>query len=298
MARATVATSEQSCPDCGGPVVTASEAYCDDCGVVVEETIIDRGPEWRNFDDTEGNPARTGSGNTVRLHDHGRGSEIGYGDSGSTEIGNLRTWHKRCRRQGTERTLAHGLGETQRLARAVDCTHATTEDACVWMRRAHDRLDLNGVSLESVAAASVLLAARQADEPVTGDDVVEVSRIRGSEQDDYSRRSKEKKLWNMIREIGAEFGVLTTPPEPEVFVPRVCNDLCAPVRKRAVARCRRWQDHDVGNGRSPLLVAAAAVWTLADVTQKEVAEYVGCVPTTIRNIRNDAPDPDDLTTYF
>lgn len=294
MALATVATNEQNCPDCGGPVAVDGEAYCDDCGVVVDDAPIDHGPEWRSFSDERSkNPARTGLGNTVRLHDNGRGSTISHAHDGGVKTSRLRTWNKRCRAQGRERTLAAGLGETQRLARAVGCTHATTEDACVWMRRAHERIDLQGVSLESVAAASVLLAARQADEPVTGDDVVDVSRIRGSEQDDFSRRSKEKKLWNMIREVGAEFGVLTTPPEPEVFVPRVCNDLAVDARARAVARCRRWQEHDVANGRSPLLVAAAAVWTLAPgLTQRETADYVGCVPTTIRNIRNDAPEPD------
>jgi transcription initiation factor TFIIIB Brf1 subunit/transcription initiation factor TFIIB len=41
------------CPSCGGPLVTdreRGETVCAQCGLVVAESAVDTGPEWRSFD--------------------------------------------------------------------------------------------------------------------------------------------------------------------------------------------------------------------------------------------------------
>jgi transcription initiation factor TFIIB len=44
------------CPARGGPVVTdlqRGEVVCAQCGLVVAESTVDTGPEWRVFDEWE-----------------------------------------------------------------------------------------------------------------------------------------------------------------------------------------------------------------------------------------------------
>jgi transcription initiation factor TFIIIB Brf1 subunit/transcription initiation factor TFIIB len=44
------------CPVCGGPLITdreRGEVVCAQCGLVVAESTVDVGPEWRVFDERE-----------------------------------------------------------------------------------------------------------------------------------------------------------------------------------------------------------------------------------------------------
>nr|WP_240145859.1 TFIIB-type zinc ribbon-containing protein [Halococcus salsus] len=48
--------SRSACPECSGRIVDDAEhgeAVCDECGLVLSGDALDRGPEWRNFDDEE-----------------------------------------------------------------------------------------------------------------------------------------------------------------------------------------------------------------------------------------------------
>ncbi|MFC7026821.1 TFIIB-type zinc ribbon-containing protein [Halomicroarcula sp. GCM10025324] len=50
------------CPECQCRVEQdGHEAVCAECGLVVSEDAIDRGPEWRSFEDDETERARTGA---------------------------------------------------------------------------------------------------------------------------------------------------------------------------------------------------------------------------------------------
>jgi transcription initiation factor TFIIB len=49
-----MSTTVSSCPECDSTVErTGAEAVCSQCGLVVGEDAIDRGPEWRSFDDED-----------------------------------------------------------------------------------------------------------------------------------------------------------------------------------------------------------------------------------------------------
>lgn len=47
----------QACPECGSTRIMrdyeCAEIVCMDCGIVVQQKIADRGPEWRAFDDEQ-----------------------------------------------------------------------------------------------------------------------------------------------------------------------------------------------------------------------------------------------------
>ncbi|ELZ43754.1 Transcription factor TFIIB cyclin-related protein [Halorubrum californiense DSM 19288] len=116
----TVSSTTDSCPDCGGTVRSQHhERVYTDCGLVVETDNLDRGPEWRSFDDDGETPARTGAPLTVARHDRGLSTEIGHKTDarGSTLTGPKRAQLFRLRREQVrsrfqskaDRNLADGL---------------------------------------------------------------------------------------------------------------------------------------------------------------------------------------------
>jgi len=55
-----------NCPECGSGHLSKdysrAELVCEDCGFVIDEDIIDHGPEWRAFDSEQREKrARTGA---------------------------------------------------------------------------------------------------------------------------------------------------------------------------------------------------------------------------------------------
>ncbi len=289
-------TSEEeglTCPECGGKLASddaRGETVCEDCGLVVEEDEIDPGPEWRAFDAKEKDEkSRVGAPTTQMMHDKGLSTNIGwqdkdaYGNALSSrqreKMQRLRTWNERFRtRDSKERNLKQALGEIDRMASALGLPENVRETASVIYRRALDEDLLPGRSIEGVATASLYAAARQAGTPRSLDEITSVSRV---EKDEIARTYRY-----VVRELSLEI----KPADPESYVPRFASDLnlSEEVERRARQLLQTAKDEGVHSGKSPVGLAAAAVYaasllTNEKVTQSEVSEVANISEVTIRN---------------
>ncbi|WP_313695680.1 transcription initiation factor IIB [Halorarum halobium] len=282
-----------ACPECGGTVVTDEEhgeTVCRDCGLVVEEDAIDHGPEWRSFDDGQRtNKSRVGAPTTNMMHDKGLSTNIGWQDKDAygkalssrrrQQMQRLRTWHERFRtRDSKERNLKQALGEIDRMASALGLPENVRETASVIYRRALADDLLPGRSIEGVATASLYAAARQAGTPRSLDEVTSVSRI--------DRMELTRTYRYVVRELGLE----VAPADPAQYVGRFASalDLSDEGEWRARELLKGAQEDGVTSGKSPVGLAAAAVYAAAlltneSVTQSEVSEVAGVSEVTIRN---------------
>ena len=282
-----------SCPECDGHVVTDEEhgeTVCSDCGLVVEEDTIDRGPEWRAFDAAEKDEkSRVGAPTTNMMHDKGLSTNIdwrdqdAYGNSLSSnqrqKMQRLRKWNERFRtRDSKERNLKQALGEIDRMASAVGLPENVRETASVIYRRALDENLLPGRSIEGVSTAAVYAAARQAGVPRSLDEIADVSRV---EKDEIARTYRY-----VVRELGLE----VAPADPESYVPRFASDLelSDESENRARKLLRNAKEQGVHSGKSPVGLAAAAVYAAAlltneKTTQAAVSEVADISEVTIRN---------------
>jgi transcription initiation factor TFIIB len=287
------ADEELRCPECGGRLVTdeeRGETVCTECGLVVEENEIDRGPEWRAFDSAEKDEkSRVGAPTTKMMHDKGLSTNIGwqdkdaYGKSLSSrqrqKMQRLRTWNERFRtRNSKERNLKQALGEIDRMASALGLPDNVRETASVIYRRALDENLLPGRSIEGVATASLYAAARQANTPRSLDEVANVSRV---ERDEIARTYRY-----VIRQLDLEI----RPADPASYVPRFASDLglSEEVTRRARDLLQSAREQGLHSGKSPVGLAAAAVYaasllTNEKVTQSEVSEVANISEVTIRN---------------
>ncbi|WP_306059758.1 transcription initiation factor IIB [Natronococcus wangiae] len=287
------AEEREQCPECGGRLISDAEhaeTVCEDCGLVVEEDEIDRGPEWRAFDAAEKDEkSRVGAPTTNMMHDQGLSTNIGwqdkdaYGKSLSSrqrqKMQRLRTWNERFRtRDSKERNLKQALGEIDRMASALGLPENVRETASVIYRRALEEDLLPGRSIEGVATSSLYAAARQAGTPRSLDEISAVSRV------------DKMELTRTYRYIIRELGLEVQPADPEHYVPRFVSDLELSDETERMARelLDSARDEGVHSGKSPVGLAAAAVYAAAlltneKVTQNDVSEVASISEVTIRN---------------
>jgi transcription initiation factor TFIIB len=299
--------SELTCPECGGTLASDTEhgeTVCADCGLVVEEDEIDHGPEWRAFDSREKDQkSRVGAPTTKMMHDKGLSTNIGWQDKdayGKTlssrqreKMQRLRTWNERFRtRDSKERNLKQALGEIDRMASALGLPENVRETASVIYRRALSDDLLPGRSIEGVSTAALYAAARQAGTPRSLDEIAGVSRV------------DKMELTRTYRYIVRELKLEIEPADPEQYVPRFASDLglSDEAERRARRLLKTAKEQGVHSGKSPVGLAAAAVYaasllTNEKVTQSEVSEVASISEVTIRNRYKELLEAEDATLY-
>jgi len=281
------------CPECSGNVITDDEhgeTVCDDCGLVITEDSVDRGPEWRAFDSAEKDQkSRVGAPTTNTMHDKGLSTNIdwrnkdAYGRSlGARQrqkMQRLRKWNERFRtRDSKERNLKQALGEIDRMASALGLPDNVRETASVIYRRALDEDLLPGRSIEGVSTSCVYAAARMAGVPRSLDEIADVSRVEKSE------------IARTYRYVVRELSLEVRPADPEQYVPRFASslELSEESEMRAKQLLKNAKEQGVHSGKSPVGLAAAAVYAAAlltneKTTQAAVSEVADISEVTIRN---------------
>jgi len=286
-------TEEHVCPECNGRLdadTEHGETVCSECGLVVDEDEIDHGPEWRAFNSSEKDEkSRVGAPTTNMMHDKGLSTNIGwqdkdaYGNSLSSnqrqKMQRLRTWNERFRtRDSKERNLKQALGEIDRMASALGLPKTVRETASVIYRRALEEDLLPGRSIEGVATSALYAAARQANTPRSLDEMTAVSRV------------EKMELTRTYRYIVRELNLEIKPADPESYLPRFVSDLglSDDTERRARELIESARDDGILSGKSPVGLAAAAVYAAAlltneKVTQSEVSGVANISEVTIRN---------------
>ncbi|WP_135665564.1 transcription initiation factor IIB [Halorhabdus rudnickae] len=276
------------CPECGNRLTRdGREAICSECGLVVAESRIDHGPEWRTFDDEGKNRRRTGPPLSRARHDRGFSTRIGR-DSGAgprrrRRMARLRRQHRRSRTASkAERNLMYGMMEIRRVVDRLSLTEGFRDDACVLFETGQDAGLLHGRTIEGMAAAAVYAVCRSAD---ISRMVEEVTAVAQADSDE---------LTVAYAALNRELGLETGPIDPREYLPRFADrlDLTPAVERRAREFVGIVTDRDLAGGRAPSGVAAACLYTAAqehgtEVTQQDAAEVAGVAPATLRSTYQD-----------
>ncbi|WP_084157166.1 transcription initiation factor IIB [Haladaptatus cibarius] len=286
-------STHESCPECSGQIINdgaRGETTCKECGIVFDEEILDRGPEWRAFNSTETkNRSRAGAPLTHLMHDKGLSTTIGWQDKDARgnpipsdrrkELQRLRTWDERFRtKNAQERNLKQALGEIERMASALDLPENVRETAGVLYRRAVEEELLPGRSIESVATASLYAATRQLDSPRT---LVEFSNV---------SRVEERPIQRAYRYISRELNLKIEPTDPVQYVPQFASklELSSEVEHVACDLLETAKAQGLHSGKSPSGLAAAALYAASHLTndaltQQMVSNVANVSKVTIRD---------------
>lgn len=223
------------------------------------------------------------------MHDEWLATNIGWQNKdahGNTlssrkrqQMQRLRTWDERFRtRDSKERNLKQALGEIERMASALGLPEDARETASVIYRRSLSEDLLPGRSIEDVSTAALYAAARQTDTPRSIDKIAAVSRI-----DDMEFKRTYRYI---VRELSLEI----EPADPVSCVGRLASGLniSDEAERRARELLESAKRENVTSGKSPVGLAAAAVYavprlTNEKITQGEVSEIADISEVTIRN---------------
>ncbi|MDR2623437.1 MAG: transcription initiation factor IIB [Methanobrevibacter sp.] len=282
------------CPECGSENLIGdyerAEIFCAECGLVIDENIVDMGPEWRAFDHEQRDKrTRVGAPVTYTIHDKGLSTMIDWKNKdiygrdiparSRAQWYRLRKWQRKIRiSNSTERNLAFALSELDRVSSRLGLPRSVRESASVIYRNALERKLIRGRSIEGVVAASLYIACRRCNVPRTLDEISEVSRV------------TKKEVGRTYRFLSRELSIKLMPTSPVDYVPRFASELglSTEAQTRAIEIIKKAMTKGLTSGRGPNGVAAAALY-LASVllterkTQRDVAEVAGVTEVTIRN---------------
>lgn len=266
------------------------ELVCGDCGLVLEEGQIDRGPEWRAFDQNErDSKSRVGSPTTKTMHDNGMTTAIDWKNQDASgralsaeqrsQMHRLRKWQERIRtKDASERNLQFALSEIDRMASALGVPRSVREVASVIYRRALTEDLVRGRSIEGVATSALYAACRQEGIPRSLNEVVTVARVGRIE------------VGRTYRYIASELGLELLPVDPKQYVPRFASELgvSEDVQRKANEIIDVSAEAGLLSGKSPTGFAAAALYTACLLcheqrTQREIAKVAQVTEVTIRN---------------
>jgi transcription initiation factor TFIIB len=258
------------CPACGDPLVTdreRGEVACAQCGLVVSESAVDTGPEWRVFDEREKRRVKTAPLKLVIKTDMAVRPEHGV------QWRRLAKFHRKTL-HGRERRLAAIGGELKRIRECAGLPQSVVEEAESLVKKYFEVVA--GFPPEVVAVAGLWTAAKAAGVPRPLEDFLRCSRA--------EERRVRKVAWRLKEEmkLGRRLSV-----EDYVKALAARVNLPAPVVKSAVELLEK--NRRVLTGKNPWVWAAAALW-LASLKRlgllKALAEAAGTTTVSIRKAAN------------
>lgn len=285
-------TQHTHCPECAGTTTRSDgEHICTACGLVIDDTQLDHGPEWRAFNSTErATKSRVGAPTTNTIHDNGLSTTIdwadrdGYGnalsDTQRKKMNRLRTWNERIRTpSGTEQGLQFALGEINRIASALGLPNSTRETASMIFRQAQQNNLIPGRSIESVASTALYIAARQEKLPRSLDEFTTVSRVERTE------------LQRTYSYICNKLTLAVPNTTAQQYLPRYSTALNLDTRTEQLARnfLDAYYESGAASGKTATGLAAAAIYAATTVTQSatysqsDVAAVAEITSATIHN---------------
>ncbi len=280
----------RKCPECGSTGFTEDpsrgELVCSKCGLVLEESIVDTGQEWRAFDSEQmSKRARAGAPLSFTKHDKGLTTEIGKGvgelykvpSKKRAQYYRLTKWHKRLIKS-KDRNLSFAFSELQRIVSFLGLPKTIHERIARYYEDAVNKGLVRGRSIESVIAALTYAVSRELESPRTLDEIAEASGV------------DRREIGRTHRYIARELNLRILPADPTTYVPRFCTllNLSDKVQARAIDVLKKAKKYELTSGKGPTGVAAAAIYIASVLvgekrTQREIADLTGITEVTIRN---------------
>jgi transcription initiation factor TFIIB len=226
----------------------AGDQICSECGLVVGDRVIDVGSEWRTFSNEKGgeDKSRVGGAENTLLGSSDLSTMIGPGtgkasfDSTGTAMYNNRS----------DRKLINAFRTISEMADRINLPQTIIDRANNLFKMVHDGKNLNGRANDAIAAACLYIACRQEGVPRTFKEIVAVSTV--------SKKEIGRSFKLILKAHDTSVELITTGD----FMSRFCGmlHLGREVQRGATQIAKKASDLDIVPGRSPISIAAAAIY--------------------------------------
>lgn len=275
------------CPNCKTENVRLDPErgtyICTNCGYVIEDFVIDQGPEWRAYTEEDRmEKERTGSPITAKVHDFGLTTKIGYSKSGNrTKIEKLRAIQNKLRVSPKDRKLVTYLSVLNNEAAKLNLPEYAKETASLLIRKIIEEGKAKRIEMYTLIAAVLYYSCQVNKIPKSLQEI----------KNNYGISASE--LWKALERVqkvaktSLEFKPNIKPTE---YIPKIVERLNLPpyVSTKASELVDLMHKHGLTSGKGYTALAAASVYlvsTLMDVkkTQKDIANSLNITEVTIRN---------------
>lgn len=265
------------------------EEICGSCGLVLSESLVDYGPEWRAFTSAEKDSRpRTGPAESYSLYDRGRTTRFGLDrdahgrrlDLGTREMmSKLKRYDNRSKMdESWSRNLSIAMAELDRLSAHLHIPQGVREQAALIYRKCLEHDLVRGRSIDAFVAASLYAACRLNQVPRPLKKIVQSSTRERSEV------ARSYRL--LLRELNLRMPI----DDPIKFVPSIASRLKLrhETENQAIEILRRAKNLQALSGKDPRGLAAAALYMACVETddkrvQKDIAAAAGTTEVTLRN---------------
>jgi transcription initiation factor TFIIB len=265
------------------------EIVCSNCGLVLSDRAIDNHAEWRAFDNEKVSRVRTGSPNSLAIHDMGLATIIGKADMDSaghklnaytsSSMQRLRTWDARTRAHtSTHRNLIMAFNELDRLKDKLNLSEAIVQKTAYIYRKAQDKKLVRGRSTSSILAAAIYMTCREMEAPRSLRDVAQTTNI------------KRKDLARSYRLLVLELDMRVPLLDPIKCVIKIGNkaNLSEKTKRMAINTMNDVVKNEISAGKDPMGLAATVLYMSCltngeTLTQKNIADAAGVTEVTVRN---------------
>ena len=261
------------------------EYICTETGEVIEEKVIDQGPEWRAYTAEEKiEKSRVGSPINQAIHDFGFSTVIDWKDSSldadkKVKMMRLRKWQLRAKLESSrDRNLARAMVEIERLSSLLNLPKAVKVEAALLYRKVVEKDLIRGRSIEEFVAACIYIACRKVGVVRTLDEIAKYT------------KAKKKDIARCYRVLVEALKIKVPMSDPRDFViraERILN-LKAETVKKAIEIVEGAKKAGLTGGREPAAIAAGAIYIACILTndmrsQKDIARALGVSEITLRS---------------
>ncbi|XP_041370510.1 transcription initiation factor IIB-like [Gigantopelta aegis] len=255
---------------------------CPECGLVVGDRVVDVGSEWRTFsnDKNTKDASRVGAAENQLLDGGDLSTIIGTGMPGGKDLVDefgKPMYRNRRTMNSSDRTLLNAFREINQMADRLNLPKMIADRGNTLFKQVHEGKSLKGRSNDAIASACMYIACRQEGVPRTFKEICAVSKI--------SKKEIGRVFKLILKTLETNVDLITTGD----FMSRFCSNLQLPnhVQKGATHIARKAVDMDLVPGRSPISVAAAAIYMASQAseekkTQREIGDIAGVADVTIR----------------
>jgi transcription initiation factor TFIIB len=177
----------------------------------------------------------------------------------------------------SDRALIAAFREISTMADRINLPKTIVDRANNLFKQVHDGKNLKGRSNDAKASACLYIACRQEGVPRTFKEICAVSKI--------SKKEIGRCFKLTLKALSTSVDLITTAD----FMSRFCSNLDLPnyVQRAATHIARKAVEMDIVPGRSPISVAAAAIYMASQAsetkkTHKEIGDIAGVADVTIR----------------
>lgn len=258
----------------------AGDMICPECGLVVGDRVVDVGTEWRTFSNEKSNsdPSRVGASENLLLDGGDLSTTITIDPSSTaTDEFGKPLYRNRRTMNSADRALLNAFREINQMGDRLNLPKMVADRGNVLFKQVNETKSLKGRSNDAVCSACMYIACRQEGVPRTFKEICAVSKV--------SKKEIGRVFKLILKTLETNVELITTGD----FMSRFCSNLglSSIVQKAATHIARKAVDLYLVPGRSPVSVAAAAIYMASQAsedkkTQKEIGDIAGVAEVTIR----------------